>query len=135
MEWELVAIWHSSIFTDLECTGDKPKKKFNELAKTRSPMSDSTIPEESRKMKDIRKLIFEKTDSATGPEDELFSLADMVNENEEDMNFEEQLESKEVREGKKRGSRKSKQSTMHQGKSYFWYHLFCLLPISFLCSL
>ena len=61
------------------------KKNFNKLSKTKVPTGEPNIPFTIRKTKAIRLLIIEKTEGATGPEEEAFNAED-VDEVEEEEN-------------------------------------------------
>ena len=61
------------------------KKKFNKLSKTKVPTGDPNIPFTVREAKAIRLLMIEKTEGATGSEEEAFA-AEEVDEVEEEEN-------------------------------------------------
>ncbi len=79
-EWDLVASRHAAFHPELGRTGDQLKKKFNKLCRTMIPTGNPNIPFSVREAKEIRQLIVEKTEGATGSEEELFSPNDVVEE-------------------------------------------------------
>ena len=77
-EWDSVASRHAAFHPELGRTGDQLKKKFNKLCRTMIPTGNPNIPPTVREAKEIRELIIEKTEGATGSEEELFSPDDVV---------------------------------------------------------
>ncbi len=77
-EWDLVASCHAAFHPELGRTGDQLKKKFNKLCRTMIPTGNPNIPPTVREAKEIRELIIEKTEGATGSEEALFSTGDVV---------------------------------------------------------
>jgi hypothetical protein len=75
-EWDLVASWHATYLAEIERTGDQLKKKFNKLARTMIPTGNPNIPPDVREAKEKERII-EKSEGATGLEEEVFSPDDV----------------------------------------------------------
>ena len=88
MEWERVTM-HHLFFQSSDAPGIS-SKKFNNLAKAQVPTGDPAIAENVHEAMVIHEMIIQKTDGATGSEDEIFSPVD-IEDDEEDEDFEDQL--------------------------------------------
>ena len=76
-EWDLVALHHAAVYPGLRRAGYQLKKKFNMICRAMNPTGNLNIPDTVYKVKEIHELMVEKTDGATGLEEEVFSPDDV----------------------------------------------------------